>query len=417
MKLSTKWLAGMNTEWQIINPKLIFEERVGKSLPDDVHLTPSQTYGVLPQSEYMEKNGTGVVLNLVGADNMKHVEKNDFIIHLRSFQGGIEHSSYAGKVSNAYCVLKTKAEVEPRFFRWVLKSTGYIQELNSTTNQLRDGQSIKFEQFASIGLPVPPIEAQRRIADYLDSQVLLIDHLIELKEKANEVYVEAFASLKHATVTAEGCGNQVSTGLVWMPKAPKEWRKISLQSHISWRKGIDSGRLNAEYCGQHEGIYPVYSGQTANNGIFAQINTYDFDFIEKCLLMSTVGALAGRTKLIGGKFSLSQNCAILVAQTRDISLEFLNYLWPSIWSVMSSQIPSDMQPSVRFSDLAKQWLVLPSIDEQQRIVEVISKAQKNSDALVSTAKSQIEGLRELKSSLITAAVTGTFDVTTRRSVA
>ena len=113
---------------------------------------------------------------------MKHVEKNDFIIHLRSFQGGIEHSNYSGKVSNAYCVLKPTQQIEPRYFRWVLKSQGYIQELNATTDQLRDGQSIKFEQFASIGLPLPPIEVQRRIADYLDNQLSIINKMEELSK-------------------------------------------------------------------------------------------------------------------------------------------------------------------------------------------------------------------------------------------
>lgn len=178
MNLSTKWLPEIPTSWQIANPKTLFSERTQKSTVSDIHLTPSQKFGVLPQSEYMEMTGGSVVLNLTGSDNMKHVEKNDFIIHLRSFQGGIEHSNYSGKVSNAYCVLKPTQQIEPRYFRWVLKSQGYIQELNATTDQLRDGQSIKFEQFASIGLPLPPIEVQRRIADYLDEKSRTIDECI-----------------------------------------------------------------------------------------------------------------------------------------------------------------------------------------------------------------------------------------------
>ena len=182
MNLSTKWLPENPTSWQIANPKTLFSERTQKSSVSDIHLTPSQKFGVLPQSEYMEMTGGSVVLNLAGSDNMKHVEKNDFIIHLRSFQGGIEHSNYSGKVSNAYCVLKPTQQIEPRYFRWVLKSQGYIQELNATTDQLRDGQSIKFEQFASIGLPLPPIEVQRRIADYLDNQLSIINKMEELSK-------------------------------------------------------------------------------------------------------------------------------------------------------------------------------------------------------------------------------------------
>ena len=74
MTISTQWLVDMNSEWEIVNPKLIFQERSLRSYSDDIHLTPSQVYGVLPQTEYMEKNGTGVVQNIVSADSMKHVE-------------------------------------------------------------------------------------------------------------------------------------------------------------------------------------------------------------------------------------------------------------------------------------------------------------------------------------------------------
>lgn len=82
----------------------------------------------------------------------QHVEPDDFVIHLRSFQGGIEHSAHQGKVSNAYTAFAPVGAAEPRYFRWVPKSYGLIQELPTTT------QSIKFEQFADIALPRPPVD-------------------------------------------------------------------------------------------------------------------------------------------------------------------------------------------------------------------------------------------------------------------
>ena len=187
MNISTQWLPQLPDNWQIANPKSLFSERNEKSTELDTHLTPSQKLGVLPQAEYMDKTGSSVVLNLTGSDNMKHVEKNDYIIHLRSFQGGIEHSNYSGKVSNAYCVLRPMQEFEPRYYKWALKSQGYIQELNATTDQLRDGQSIKFHQFASIGLPLPPIEEQIRIANFLDAQISTIDHVINSKIQQKDI--------------------------------------------------------------------------------------------------------------------------------------------------------------------------------------------------------------------------------------
>ena len=417
MKVSTQWLNEINPNWDIAIPKSIFSERSTRSLPGDIHLTPSQIYGVLPQSEYMEKSGTGIVLNLVGSDNMKHVEVNDFIIHLRSFQGGIEHSPFDGKVSNAYCVLQPKAGIEPGFFRWVLKSNGYIQELNSTTNQLRDGQSIKFEQFASIGLPKPPIDEQRKIADFLDLQVNSIDEVIRLKLELISQYNKLIESKIHELVTGFCKSLVTSTGLEWIPLIPESWKKRPLRELFSWNKGKDPARLDVIYCSENPGEYPVFSGQTSNGGVFASIDTYDFDSLGDCALISTVGALAGSMRVISGKFSLSQNCAIIFPRSEEANVKYLNYLWPSVWSVLKSKIPSDMQPSVRLSDLAETWICTPPLAEQNIIVQEIETETKQLRILIQTTEDLVRYLSEYKASLITSTVTGIFNPTTRKSVA
>ena len=200
------WLSGTDPSWSVLRGKAIFTERKEKSTEADVHLTPSQHLGVLPQTDYMERSGSRVVLNLTGADQMKHVEPNDFVIHLRSFQGGIEHSRYAGKVSNAYTILTPDSRCEPRFFRWVLKCSGFIQELNSLTDQLRDGQSIKYSQFAEINLPLPPIEEQRRIADFLDDQVGRLNDLAHFRANQRRGLEEVLADLQVGDVLVVRAG-------------------------------------------------------------------------------------------------------------------------------------------------------------------------------------------------------------------
>ena len=120
------WLGVVPNDWDIVRPKVIFRDRREKSTSIDTHLTPSQKYGLLPQKEYMELSGSRVVLNLTGSDNMKHVEAGDFVIHLRSFQGGIEYSPYSGKVSNAYTILEPSSRIYFGYFKHVLKSTGFI---------------------------------------------------------------------------------------------------------------------------------------------------------------------------------------------------------------------------------------------------------------------------------------------------
>ncbi|MGF6465111.1 hypothetical protein QFZ89_000269 [Paraburkholderia youngii] len=100
------WLGSVPTSWDVVQARRLFEQRRDDALPGDEQLSATQKYGVVPQRVFMELEDQKVVLALSGLDNFKHIEANDFVISLRSFQGGIEHSAYAGCVSPAYTVLR-----------------------------------------------------------------------------------------------------------------------------------------------------------------------------------------------------------------------------------------------------------------------------------------------------------------------
>ena len=182
----TEWLDEIPDDWACVPAWSLFSERADKAEPDAVHLTPSQAYGVLPQTEYMEITGSRVVLNLTGADKMKAVYEGDFISHLRSFQGGLEQSSLRGKVSQAYTVLCPSPLVQSGYFRYLMKSRIFIEQLNNLTDQLRDGQTINYARFARMGLPLPPLESQRIIAQYLDQETDEIDAMLSKLDKLTE---------------------------------------------------------------------------------------------------------------------------------------------------------------------------------------------------------------------------------------
>ena len=115
---------------------------------------------------------------------LKHVEIGDFVISMRSFQGGLEYSSKSGSISSAYVMLiPNHKHVFSRFYRWLLKSSVYIKALQSTTNMVRDGQAMRFANFIKVRLISVPMEEQREIADYLDEKTAAIDSLIQKKEQ------------------------------------------------------------------------------------------------------------------------------------------------------------------------------------------------------------------------------------------
>ena len=178
-----EWVGEIPDEWESINPKALFSQRKEKATAVERQLTASQQYGVIYQDEYMELTGSKVVTVEKDFDILKHVEAGDFVISMRSFQGGLEYSTKTGSISSAYVMLiPNLSMVFPRFYRWLLKSSVYINALQSTSNMVRDGQAMRYSNFAQVRLYSVPLDEQEEIADYLDEKCTAIDQLVKQKE-------------------------------------------------------------------------------------------------------------------------------------------------------------------------------------------------------------------------------------------
>ena len=99
----------------------------------------------------------------------KVVRAGDYVISLRSFQGGLEFSEVTGAVSPAYHVIRPIKEIDQSFYRHYFKSTNFISRLAIATIGIRDGKQISFTDFGFIKLPYPGIEDQKRIGAILDT--------------------------------------------------------------------------------------------------------------------------------------------------------------------------------------------------------------------------------------------------------
>jgi type I restriction enzyme S subunit len=101
--------------------------------------------------------------------NYKLVEPGDFVISLRSFQGGLEYSSIRGIVSPAYHVIRARRRIMEDFYRHYFKSYEFIGRLAISIIGIRDGKQVNFDDFAFIKVPFPSLEEQQRIADTLNT--------------------------------------------------------------------------------------------------------------------------------------------------------------------------------------------------------------------------------------------------------
>ncbi len=116
-------------------------------------------------------------------ESYKVVQVGDFIISLRSFQGGIEYSRYHGICSPAYVILRRRVRGSDEYFRHYLKTDGLIRILTRNLEGLRDGKMISYAQFSELLLPIPGHDEQTRIAGCLNS----LDELIAAQVQKVEV--------------------------------------------------------------------------------------------------------------------------------------------------------------------------------------------------------------------------------------
>lgn len=144
----------------------LFRERISKGHPDKPVLSASQERGVIPYS-LLDKSVIRDNQNLVG---YKLVKNGDFVISLRSFEGGFEYSRYEGIISPAYVVLERAQEINDVFFQLLFKSDPFIAAIRNTlNNNLRDGKSISYNQAKGIVLLIPELNEQERIASCVSS--------------------------------------------------------------------------------------------------------------------------------------------------------------------------------------------------------------------------------------------------------
>ena len=195
-----EWLGEVPEHWEVLQGGRLFSQQRQPAFPNDKQLAATQKYGVVPQDLFMELEDQKVTLALNGINNFKHVEKDDFVISLRSFQGGIEWSKYIGCVSPAYTVLRSKQLIEAKYWAFVMKSNGFIATLQTVSDGIRDGKNISYDQFSIINFPLPPFSEQSSIASFLDRETSRIDTLISEARKFIDLLKEYRSSLITAAV-------------------------------------------------------------------------------------------------------------------------------------------------------------------------------------------------------------------------
>ena len=156
-----------------------------KNHPDETVLTIVQGKGTLPR----EQAGRNIHYDDASLSNYKMVQKGDFIIHLRSFEGGLEMANENGIVSPAYTILRGKKPHSSRFYEAYFHTDEFVNHvLSKSVEGIRDGRQISYDAFKWLGLPYCSPSEQAKIAELfsvltkrIEKRTVLVDSLKKYK--------------------------------------------------------------------------------------------------------------------------------------------------------------------------------------------------------------------------------------------
>ena len=363
--------------------------------------------GVVPRLESAAKSDN--------SEGRKLIREGDFVINSRSDRKGSSGvSAMDGSCSVIYIVLKL-LNLAPEYAHHLFRSKPFQEEFYKWGSGIvEDLWSTRYSAMKQIAVPVPPLAEQQAIAGFLDREIAQIDKLIAKQEQLITTLGERREEVV-SRLSTQGIGGQsdlVESGIDWLPKIPSNWAPDKMSRIFKPKKGSNAAMLTAEYCGTVEGEYPVYSGQTSNDGVVASIESYEFESPDDGFIFTTtVGARAMSVSKIYGRFSLSQNCMILENKAVSrICTDFARWQLETMFSRKKSEVSSHMQPSFTMADLREYWMAIPSLAEQLEIVRLISSEVLGVEQLVKKSLKIVETLCERRQSLISAAVTGKIDL-------
>ncbi len=408
---SIPWIPEVPEHWEVRKIKYVFAERTEKGYPEEPILCATQKYGVIPQNMYENR----VVVVNKGLENLKLVRQGNFVISLRSFQGGIEYAHYQGIISAAYTVLQLNRNIEAEYIKHLVKSHDFILLLQTCVTGLREGQNINYELLRKSFLPLPPLSEQRAIVAYIERKERQIDTYIARQAEQIERLKELRKTIISHAVT-RGIHPYTRfrpTGIPWIPEVPEHWemRKLRHFIEIISEKNHPQEPLLSIVRDQGVILRDITSKEENHNAIPDDLSGYKL--IEK-------GHFAiNKMKAWQGSYGVSSYRGIVspAYYTCRLNFEHKAYFNLAIRSDAYVTFFTQYSKGIRVGqwDLSPIGLkeipfFLPPLSEQRAIVAYIEKKTAAVDRMINACREQMELMKAYKQRLTSDAVTGRINV-------
>ena len=406
------WISKIPAHWQVHKMKRLFAERSEKGYPNEPLLVASQSMGVVPKNVY----GNRTVEAQKDLHLLKLVCVGDFVISLRSFQGGLEYAYYQGIISPAYTILIPHEPMSSSYFRYLAKSKPFIGLLTLCVTGIREGQNIDYAKLKNHFLPVPPREEQDQIVRFLDWKVSSINKLIAVKQKQianlNEMHLSVMNDLATHGIVKER--NYVKTSMDWACEIPAEWSISRIRNHFEILKRIAGAEGYDVFSVTQQGLkvrdINVYEGQLAAN-----YSGYQFVYPGEFAM--------NHMDLLTGGVGIADHLGVTSPDYRVFRIFDEAHCYAPYY-LKVFQICYRRHAFYRFgrgaanvgrwrlpADAFKNFEIpLPPYEEQIKIVQAIGDEEQKTKAAIECLKKQIDLLNDLKIRLISDTVTGKIDV-------
>ena len=324
-------------------------------------MTIIQGKGTLPR----EQAGRNIHYDDASLANYKKVEQGDFIIHLRSFEGGLEMANEDGIVSPAYTILRCKKAHSSLFYEAYFHTDEFINHiLSKSVEGIRDGRQISYEAFKWLGLPYCDVSEQEKIARLFSA----LSHRIEKQQQM----VDALKKYKRGVVAAI-LSHQLKFSDATGSPYP-EWTSCTLQDAVDFLDGQRKPLESADRA-KRQGQYPYYGA----SGIIDYID--DFIFDEPLLLLGEDGAnILNRSTplcfIAEGKYWVNNHAHVMRPKAGQ-NIKFLCELLESLDYTRYNT--GTAQPKLNQEKCRRIELALPVYEEQCRIANFLSALDQRAD--------------------------------------
>ena len=416
------WLDQIPAHWKSVKIKNLFHERVEKGHPTEPLLAATQTMGVVPKSLY----GTRTVTAEKDLHLLKFVCVGDFVISLRSFQGGIEYAYYQGIISPAYTIMVPTQSIYPPYFRYLAKSFHFLELLKLCVTGIREGQNIDYAKLKNSFIPLPPQEEQEQIVRYLDSKISRIHHLISLKKQEIALLQEMKqAVISHAvTKGLDPNAEMKDSGVEWIGEIPARWKvttisqiyNIVLGKMLTPTPKRNSDTLENYLCSQNIQWTGINTSEMKQMW-FSEFEKKQYRLQNGDVLV-TEGGNVGVSCIFKGEVSpcYIQNSVHRVSAKNS---NYINNMFLYYWMILAktSGYLDKICNKATIAHYTKEKLSQTPIvylqpTEQKEIISYLERICTFIDVLIQNENRFIDRLNEYKTRLISDVVTGKIDVRT-----